>query len=73
MAPGAFNAPTISLIGAIGLDILNANGFELFANGSAFAAVNLDNGTSYSQLLGINLSTSIHPLITCLGAVTSKG
>lgn len=56
-ADGAFNAPTISLIGAIGIDILRANGFELFSNGNAFAAVNLDNGTDDSLLLGINLTT----------------
>ena len=63
MASGAFNAPTISLIGAIGLDVLNVNGFELFSNGNAFAAVNLNNGTSDNQLLGINLSTRAGTLL----------
>ena len=63
VAPSAFNTPSISLIGAIGLDILNANGFELFSNGNAFAIVNTDNGTLDSQLLGINLSTGAGTLL----------
>ena len=63
MAPTAFNTPTISLIGAIGFDILKANGFELFGNGNAFAAVNIDNGTADSLLLGINLGTGAGTLL----------
>lgn len=63
VANSAFNTPTISLIGAIGLDILKANGFELFSNGNAFAAVNTDDGGLNSQLLSINLSTGAGTLL----------
>lgn len=57
IARTGFNNPTISLIGALGLDILKANGFEVFSSGSAFAAVNLDDGSLDSQLVNINLLT----------------
>ncbi|HEY0563331.1 MAG TPA: DUF4394 domain-containing protein [Methylophilus sp.] len=55
VATGAFNAPTINLVGMIGVDILRANGLELFGNGSLFAAVNTDDGTFDSKLLLINV------------------
>ena len=32
-APAAFNAPTITTIGALGVDVLRANGFELLSDG----------------------------------------
>lgn len=57
VANSGFNNPTISLVGALGFDILKANGFEIFADGSAFSAVNMDDGSLDSQLLSINLST----------------
>ena len=57
VATTGFANPTISLIGAIGIDILRANGFELFSNNQAFAAINIDDGTADSKLLGINLAT----------------
>ena len=57
VANSGFNNPTISLIGQIGFDILKANGFEIFADGSAFAAINMDDGSLDSQLLNINLNT----------------
>jgi hypothetical protein len=57
LAPNNFNAPTISLIGELGIDILKANGFELFANGNAFAAVNINDGDLRSVLLSIDLLT----------------
>lgn len=56
-APGAFNAPTISSIGSLGLaaDVIGANGFEIDAMGRGWAALTLDNGDS--GLYMINLST----------------
>src|SRR6218665_1344065 len=41
-AATAFNTPTISVIGALGVDVLSANGFEMLGNGQAFAALNVD-------------------------------
>jgi hypothetical protein len=64
VAPGAFNAPTISTIGPLGIDVLRANGFEILGNGQAFAALNVDGGTLATQLYGIDLAT---------GAATSLG
>jgi len=64
-ATSAFNAPVISAVGALGIDVLKANGFEVLANGMAFAALNLDAGTSLTTgLYGIDLST---------GAATALG
>jgi len=64
MAPGAFNTPTITTIGALGIDVLRANGFELLANGQAFAALNVDAGTSLvTGLYGIDLGTGAASLI----------
>ncbi|GCL62199.1 DUF4394 domain-containing protein [Pseudaquabacterium pictum] len=56
MAPSAFNNPTISAVGALGVDALRANGFEI-ANGMGYAALNLDDGTLGTGLYGINLAT----------------
>jgi hypothetical protein len=57
MAPGAFNAPTIGAVGALGVDALKANGFEV-AGGRGYAALNLDDGTSLATgLYGIDLAT----------------
>lgn len=55
VATGAFNNPTINLVGMIGMDILSANGLELFGNGSLFAAVNTDDGSLDSKLIRISL------------------
>lgn len=64
MAPGAFNTPTITTIGPLGIDVLRANGFELLANGQAFAALNVDAGTSLvTGLYSINLATGAASLI----------
>ncbi len=63
VATSGFNNPTITLIGKIGVDILRANGLELFGNGSLFAAVNTDNGTLDSQLLRIDLATGSSQLL----------
>ncbi len=56
VATSAFNNPNITLMGMIGLDILRANGMELFSNNNLFAAVNLDDGTLDSKLIQISLT-----------------
>lgn len=57
-APTAFNTPTITTVGALGVDVLLANGFEVFANGTAFGAFNVNGDTSLvSSLYDINLAT----------------
>ena len=64
MAPGAFNNPTIVPVGALGVDALKANGFEITADGMAYAALNLDDGSSLtSGLYRINLSTGAASLL----------
>lgn len=58
VATGAFNAPTITPIGPLGIDVLRASGFEVLGNGQAFAALNVDAGTSLATgLYSINLAT----------------
>ncbi len=58
MAPGAFNNPTITAVGPLGVDALKANGFEITADGMAYAALNLDAGSSLATgLYRIDLST----------------
>jgi hypothetical protein len=58
MAPGAFNTPTITTVGALGVDVLRANGFEIGADGMAYAALNLDAGSSLvTGLYRIDLGT----------------
>jgi len=64
MAPSAFNTPTITTVGALGVDVLKANGFEILANGQAFAALNVDAGTSLATgIYGINLATGAATLL----------
>lgn len=53
----AFNAPTISTVGGLGVDVLRANGFELTAHNMGYAALNVDNGLLTTGLYGINLMT----------------
>ncbi|OYY49968.1 MAG: hypothetical protein B7X95_02920 [Methylophilaceae bacterium 17-44-8] len=57
VATTAFNNPSISIIGSLGLDVLSANGFEIDANGIGYAAVNMDNGFLKSELIRINTMT----------------
>jgi len=64
-ALSAFNAPTITPIGALGVDVLNANGFELLADGRAFAALNVDANSS--------LVTGIYSIDLASGAATKIG
>ena len=64
VATSAFNAPTINLVGNLGVDVLKANGFELLADGQAFAAFNVDNGSSLvTGLYSVNLGTGAASLI----------
>jgi hypothetical protein len=64
VASSAFNAPTIARIGALGVDVLNANGFELLADGRAFAALNVDMDSSLvTGLYGIDLRSGRATLI----------
>ncbi len=64
VANGAFNAPTINLIGSLGIDVLNANGFEILPDGTAFAALNVDAGSSLvSGLYRIDLNSGAAALI----------
>lgn len=63
-ATSAFNAPTITTVGSLGVDALKANGFEILGNGQAYAALNLDDGSSLAtSLYGINLSTGAATLL----------
>ena len=64
MASSAFNTPTITTVGALGVDVLKANGFEILGNGQAYAAFNVDAGTSLATgLYSINLGTGAATLI----------
>ena len=63
-ASSGFNAPTITAVGSLGVDALKANGFEILGNGSAYAALNLDAGSSLTTgLYGINLATGAASLL----------
>lgn len=63
-ASSAFNAPSITAVGALGVDALKANGFEVLGNGQAYAALNLDDGSSLvTGLYSINLGTGAASLI----------
>ena len=62
MAPGAFNNPSIGAVGALGVDALRANGFEI-ANGMGYAALNIDDGTLGTGLYRIDLATGSATLL----------
>lgn len=64
VATSAFNNPTINNVGSLGVDVLRANGFEVLADGSAFAGLNVDGSSLTSGIYRINLAT---------GAATSVG
>lgn len=62
----SFNNPSavggIQVVGTglgLGFDVLSANGFDIFGNGSAFAALNLDDGTGQTGIYSINLATGL--------------
>jgi len=63
-ASAGFNAPSITAVGALGVDALKANGFEVLGNGMAYAALNLDDGSSLvTGLYTIDLGTGAAALI----------
>lgn len=64
MAPSAFNTPTISMVGSLGVDVLKANGFEVLGNGQAYAALTVD---------GASLTTGIYSIDLTNGAATLMG
>jgi hypothetical protein len=64
VATSAFNAPSITMVGALGIDVLKANGFEVLGNGMAFAALNVDGGS---------LSTGLYRIDLTSGAATPLG
>ena len=59
IAPSAFNAPTITSVGSLGIsgNVIGANGFEIDADGIGWAALTLDNGDS--GLYRIDLATGL--------------
>ncbi len=65
LAPGAFNAPSITTVGPLGLDVLSANGFEVLGNGMAYAALNVEGGSS--------LTTGLYSIDLATGQATSLG
>jgi hypothetical protein len=61
--PTGFNNPVISTLGALGVDALRANGFEI-TGGMGIAALNLDAGTSLTTgIYGINLGSGAATLM----------
>ncbi len=65
VASSAFNSPTITTVGALGVNVLRANGFELLADGRAFAALNTD--------LDSSLVTGIYSIDLASGMATKLG
>ena len=66
---GAFNAPTITEVGMLGLDTIGVYGFDILADGRAFAT--LTSGiTGQSGLYSIDLMTGSAMLMGEFGAAT---
>ena len=64
VATSAFNTPTITKVGALGHEILRANGLDISSSGIAYSSFLMDDGTGKSILTTINLAT---------GAATKAG
>lgn len=62
MAGSAFNTPTIVGVGALGVDVLKANGFEI-TGGMGYAALNVDGASLDTGLYSINLMTGAATMI----------
>lgn len=60
--PTGFNNPTISTVGPLGVDVLNANGFEI-TGGMGFAALNTDGATLGTGIYAVNLDTGSATLL----------
>lgn len=65
VAISGFNAPTITTVGSLGIDVLKAGGFEILSNGQAFAALNQDAGSS--------LATGIYSIDLTTGQASLRG
>ena len=64
VATSNFNSPTITTVGALSVDVLKTNGFEVLANGTAYAALNTDDGSSLvTGIYSINLGTGAATLV----------
>ena len=57
VAPGTFNAPKIEEVGKLNANIGSINGFEIFADGSAFLAATVGDGNGQTQLFDVDLVT----------------
>ena len=66
IATTAFNAPTITTIGALGVNVNGVAGFDIGASGSAFAAMT-DADTGKSGLYAIDLTTGAASLVGQFG------
>lgn len=62
--PGANGG--IQTVGALGIDPLSANGFDILGNGKAYALFNVDDGTLNTQLFSIDLTTGAATYLTTL-------
>lgn len=56
-ASSAFNTPTITDVGALGIDVLKANGFDIGGDGMAYAALTLDDASLATGLYRIDLAS----------------
>ncbi len=56
-AAGAFNAPNIQVVGGLNANIAAVNGFEIFADGSAFLAATVGDGNGQTRLFDVDLVT----------------
>lgn len=66
VAPGNFNAPSITTVGALGFNANGVAGFDIGASGMAFAALT-DADTGKSGLYSISLTTGAANLIGAFG------
>lgn len=62
--PGANGG--IQTVGSLGINPLAANGFDILGNGSAYALLNINDGTLDSQLFSINLNSGAATYVTTL-------
>lgn len=60
----AFNTPTVTFVGMLGMDVLSAGGFDIGSNGVGYAALNTDSGS---------LNTGIYTVSLTSGALTLQG
>ena len=57
VAPGTFNVPNIQEVGKLNANIGSINGFEIFADGSAFLAATVGDGNGQTGLFDVDLVT----------------